>query len=202
MGGGGAAAAAAAAAAPNPANAAPASDPAHAAAASSRTTPSATVFPKAAVPVPGTSTFDDDDDDDDAAAISGTSASSSSEDSTAAAATNAAPAAATAAAANAAPAPVVDKRLGDSALYAFVYPNFMVNRYGPWMDTNWVVPTGPDSCVVVFDYYLEPDLAGDAAFIEESLAASDLVRKKGERGGEGEFFGLTTVSPQLGAPHP
>ena len=34
-------------------------------------------------------------------------------------------------------------RLGDSALYAFVYPNLMINRYGPWMDTNVVLP-GPD----------------------------------------------------------
>ncbi len=37
------------------------------------------------------------------------------------------------------------ERIGDEALYAFVYPNFMLNRYGPILDTNWVVPVGPDT---------------------------------------------------------
>ena len=27
----------------------------------------------------------------------------------------------------------------DAAMYAFVYPNLMVNIYGPWIDTNVVV---------------------------------------------------------------
>ena len=52
----------------------------------------------------------------------------------------------------------------------------MVNRYGPWLDTNWVTPTGPDSCVVVFDYYLEPELANDAKFIAESLVGGGVCR--------------------------
>ena len=34
------------------------------------------------------------------------------------------------------------ERLGDGAVYAFVYPNFMINRYGPVMDTNWAVQRG------------------------------------------------------------
>ena len=46
-------------------------------------------------------------------------------------------------------------RLGRGAVYAFCYPNFMLNRYGPWLDTNTVVPTGPRSCTVRFDYFLE-----------------------------------------------
>ena len=54
----------------------------------------------------------------------------------------------------------------------------MINRYGPWMDTNLVTPTGPDSCVVTFDYYLDPDKVDDTAFIQESLAASDLVQRE------------------------
>jgi hypothetical protein len=83
---------------------------------------------------------------------------------------------AAAAAATTAASAAADARLGDSALYAFVYPNFMVNRYGPWLDTNWVTPTGPDSCVVVFDYYLEPELAEDAGFIEESLVRRGVWR--------------------------
>ncbi len=34
------------------------------------------------------------------------------------------------------------------AAYVFVYPNLMINSYGPWIDTNLVLPTGPDSCKV------------------------------------------------------
>lgn len=29
------------------------------------------------------------------------------------------------------------------------------NRYGPWMDTNLVIPLGPRKCQVIFDYFLE-----------------------------------------------
>ena len=35
-----------------------------------------------------------------------------------------------------------DDRIGKAALFAYLYPNFMINRYGPWMDTNLVLPTG------------------------------------------------------------
>lgn len=31
-------------------------------------------------------------------------------------------------------------------------------RYGPWMDTNLVIPLGPRKCKVVFDYFIEPSL--------------------------------------------
>ena len=74
--------------------------------------------------------------------------------------------------------PSSDPRLGSEACYGFVYPNFMVNRYGPWLDTNWAVPLGPERCKIVFDYYLEEHLLNDAAFIEESLAASDAVQQE------------------------
>ena len=68
-------------------------------------------------------------------------------------------------------------RLGDSALYAFVYPNLMINRYGPWMDVNVVLPTGPNECVVLFDYFIRADATGATdAFVNESLRASDAVQ--------------------------
>jgi len=28
------------------------------------------------------------------------------------------------------------ERIGEEAIYAFVYPNFMLNRYGPILDTK------------------------------------------------------------------
>lgn len=38
----------------------------------------------------------------------------------------------------------------------FVSSSFgLCNRYGPWMDTNLVLPLGPRKCLVVFDYFLE-----------------------------------------------
>lgn len=47
-------------------------------------------------------------------------------------------------------------RIGSKpALYAFVYPNFIISRYGPWMDTNLVLPQGPRKCLVIFDYFLD-----------------------------------------------
>ncbi|KAL0302403.1 UNVERIFIED_CONTAM: Choline monooxygenase, chloroplastic [Sesamum angustifolium] len=67
-------------------------------------------------------------------------------------------------------------RLGSKALYAFVYPNFMINRYGPWMDTNLVLPLGPQKCQVIFDYFLDVSLKDDSAFIEKSLEHSEKVQ--------------------------
>ena len=73
-------------------------------------------------------------------------------------------------------------RLGKGAVYAFCYPNFMLNRYGPWLDTNTVVPTGPRSCTVRFDYFLEESsgLQHDAKYVESALRASDLVQQEDE----------------------
>ncbi|OVA07519.1 hypothetical protein BVC80_37g5 [Macleaya cordata] len=69
-----------------------------------------------------------------------------------------------------------DDRLGSKALYAFIYPNFMINRYGPWMDTNLVLPLGPNKCQVIFDYFLEASLKDDKAFINQSLEESERVQ--------------------------
>lgn len=61
------------------------------------------------------------------------------------------------------------------AAYAFVYPNLMINRYGPWMDTNLVLPDGPSRCTVHFEYWLEQSLVHDSSLIDSSLAGSDQV---------------------------
>jgi choline monooxygenase len=68
------------------------------------------------------------------------------------------------------------ERIGEGAVYAFVYPNFMINRYGPIMDTNLVLPLGHDRTRVVFDYYFEPECSDE--FIARSLAASDKVQEE------------------------
>jgi len=42
-------------------------------------------------------------------------------------------------------------RVGKSVLYAWLYPNFMINRYGPFLDTNCVIPVTQTKTKVVFD---------------------------------------------------
>lgn len=44
------------------------------------------------------------------------------------------------------------------------------------MDTNLVLPLGPRTCKVVFDYFLEASLKDDKAFIERSLEDSERVQ--------------------------
>ncbi len=68
-----------------------------------------------------------------------------------------------------------------SAEYAFVYPNLMLNRYGPWLDINIVEPTGPQTCQVRFEYFLHRDHEAEGEFVEESLQASDAVQQEDVR---------------------
>ena len=51
----------------------------------------------------------------------------------------------------------------------------MLNRYGPWMDTNVVVPDGPRHCTVSFDFWLDKQLCADSELISDSLSSSDQV---------------------------
>jgi choline monooxygenase len=68
-------------------------------------------------------------------------------------------------------------RIGDNAYYWWVYPNFMINIYAGIMDTNLVLPLGPDRCRVVFDFYFA-DTEGEEArrFIAESIAVSHQIQ--------------------------
>jgi choline monooxygenase len=70
-------------------------------------------------------------------------------------------------------------RIGSEALYAWIYPNLMLNRYGPVLDTNLVVPTGPETCRVIFDFFFDREAISDHdRFIAESIAASELVQEE------------------------
>lgn len=77
---------------------------------------------------------------------------------------------------------------GRDARYFFLYPNTMVNRYGPWLDVSVVHPgwaqgprpiqvTNPGSsaqrCTVTTSWFLDAGRARDAAFVEAGLAASE-----------------------------
>jgi len=89
-------------------------------------------------------------------------------------------------------------RLGTKALYAFVYPNFMINRYGPWMDTNLAVPLDSTSCKVVFDYFLDKSLLDDESFIKKSLKDSEQVQIEDIALCEGVQRGLESPAYSVG----
>ncbi len=50
-----------------------------------------------------------------------------------------------------------DERLGEKVMYAYVFPNLFINRYGNVMDTNVVMPLAVDKCRVIFDFYFAYD---------------------------------------------
>jgi choline monooxygenase len=64
-----------------------------------------------------------------------------------------------------------------TAYYWWLYPNLMVNITRGVMDTNLVLPLGPDRCRVLFDYYFA-DTAGPGAheFIARSIAVAHQVQ--------------------------
>ena len=70
----------------------------------------------------------------------------------------------------------VAQRMGDGAIYGWLYPNLTINRYGPGMDTNWVIPRGVDRCEVMFDFYFPPGT--DPDFIAQSIKQSDVTQQE------------------------
>jgi len=63
-------------------------------------------------------------------------------------------------------------REGGRALYYWIYPNFMVNRYPDAMDTNLVLPRGVNQTEVIFDFYFTD--GSDAA----RVAASEAIQEE------------------------
>ncbi len=68
-------------------------------------------------------------------------------------------------------------RSGDWAYYAWFYPNFMLNLYAGVMDTNLVLPLGPDACRVVFDFYFaDVDSPEARRYAADSIAVGHQVQ--------------------------
>jgi choline monooxygenase len=67
-------------------------------------------------------------------------------------------------------------RTGDRAWYFWLYPNFMINIYDGVMDTNLVLPLGPDRCRVVFDFYFADISRAREAHNSASIATSEKVQ--------------------------
>lgn len=69
--------------------------------------------------------------------------------------------------------PASRTRQGEAG-YWWIYPNYMINVADRVMDTNWVLPLGPDRCRVIFDYYFDP--GADEQFRQESLAVAHQIQ--------------------------
>jgi choline monooxygenase len=68
-------------------------------------------------------------------------------------------------------------RGGDNAYYWWVFPNFMMNLYEGVMDTNLVLPLGPDTCRVVFDFYFANTEGEERKrFIADSMAVGNQIQ--------------------------
>lgn len=91
------------------------------------------------------------------------------------------------------------ERIGSGAVYAWIYPSLMINRYGPMMDINWVVPRSESRTTVHMDYYFQEAESRDAAgFIQRSLAASDAVQQEDVEICHAVQQGLASTSFQSG----
>ncbi len=76
---------------------------------------------------------------------------------------------------SAADATTAASRLGDRASYFWQYPNFMINHYQGYMDTNLVVPNGIDRCRVIFEFYFDDVSADCTEKNRRSIAVAEHV---------------------------
>lgn len=68
-------------------------------------------------------------------------------------------------------------RTEGNVIFAYIYPNLMINRYGSLMDTNLVVPIDERNCLVHMDYYYDPQSTTRTA---EELSRMDSHRVQNE----------------------
>ncbi len=67
-------------------------------------------------------------------------------------------------------------RHGDRAYYLWQYPNFMLNWYEGYLDTNLVLPDGVGGCTVIFDFYFGDVSETGREYNRQSIAVSDRVQ--------------------------
>nr|AAV91779.1 choline monooxygenase [Salicornia europaea]AGD99673.1 choline monooxygenase [Salicornia bigelovii] len=89
-------------------------------------------------------------------------------------------------------------RLGNQAFYAFAYPNFAVERYGPWMTTMHVHPIAQRKCKLVVDYYIEKSMLDDKEYIDRGIAINDNVQREDKVLCESVQNGLETPAYRSG----
>jgi choline monooxygenase len=90
-------------------------------------------------------------------------------------------------------------RSGETAYYWWLFPNFMVNLYQGVMDTNLVLPLGPDRCRVVFDFYFTgPDNETSRRFWNDSIQVAHQVQMEDQAICEEVQRGLASRSYSTG----
>jgi choline monooxygenase len=89
-------------------------------------------------------------------------------------------------------------RKGDRAFYFWQYPNFMLNWYEGYLDTNLVLPLGPGKCEVIFDFYFGDVTEDNMAYIRESMGVSELVQQEDMVICDGVQRGLSSRAYQAG----
>ncbi len=68
-------------------------------------------------------------------------------------------------------------RTGDAAYYWWLHPNLMLNIYENTLDTNLVLPLGPDKCRVHIDFFATgPKDDRTKAFMEKSIEAGHAIQ--------------------------
>ncbi len=89
-------------------------------------------------------------------------------------------------------------RKGDRAYYFWQYPNFMLNWYEGYLDTNLVVPLGVDRCEVIFDFYFGDTRKSQVPYIRESIGVSERVQQEDIIICDGVQRGLSSRAYQAG----
>jgi phenylpropionate dioxygenase-like ring-hydroxylating dioxygenase large terminal subunit len=95
-------------------------------------------------------------------------------------------------------ASAANTRKGDRAYYFWQYPNFMLNWYEGYLDTNLVLPMGPDRCEVIFDFYFGDVSEDTLPYIRESMSVSELVQQEDIVICDGVQRGLSSQAYQAG----
>src|SRR5215470_2149764 len=67
-------------------------------------------------------------------------------------------------------------RKGNRAWYFWQYPNFMLNYYEGYLDTNLVIPIDVDHCRVIFDFYFGDVSEANREYNERSVATGSGVQ--------------------------
>ena len=69
-------------------------------------------------------------------------------------------------------------RQGNRANYFWQYPNFMLNWYEGYLDTNLVLPLSVDRCRVIFDFYFAATNDAAKEYNRQSIAVSHRVQEE------------------------
>lgn len=89
-------------------------------------------------------------------------------------------------------------RKGDRAYYFWQYPNFMLNWYEGYLDTNLVIPLGVDRCEVIFDFYFGDTSPVQMPYIRRSMEVSERVQQEDMVICDGVQRGLSSRAYQAG----